>query len=129
MTENDGAAAPVAAADEIPKITLGRKQWPVPEFVWGKSKKLVPMFRRAASLKWEAITDADMEFLGDMYFFVLQSGTPELTKADFEKLPISLRELTDALPTIAKQADIELVKVKPGAPGEPQAQGSTGTTS
>jgi hypothetical protein len=107
--------------NSLPTIRIGRKDWPVQEFVWRETKKLLPMVRHCANINWNNLTDKDMEVLGDMTYFTISRANGGLTREQFDEMPVTLREITEALPTIAKQADLE---AKPA--GEPQAPPNSG---
>ena len=108
----------------LPTIRLGHKDWPVSEFVWRDTKVLLPKMRAIARMDWQAITEGDMQLLGDVMHLAINRVNGGVPREDFDALPISIRQIVDAMPVIAKQADLEAP-----APGEVPAQPvSTGTS-
>jgi hypothetical protein len=123
----------VAASDgteTLPTIRLGHKDWPVAEYVWRDTKKLLPKMQRvlralnAATSGGGIVEEEHMDLIGDVLFGAI-SRAQTVTREDFDKLPISMRQIMKAIPVIARQADLEAPKT-----GEAEAPptSSTGTT-
>lgn len=104
--------------ETIAKISLGGKEWPVPPLPWRVVKKLMPKMSKCAVIDTANLTDEKMEAIGDVMFLAVSAGTPELKRDDFENLAMSMREMINAIPIIAKQADLKLQEKPAGEAAE-----------
>ena len=110
----------MAEGDEIPKIKLGKREFPIPELPWRVTKKLMPKMSQCASINPGNITDEKMEAIGEAIWLVVSFGTPDLKRDEFENLTMSLQQMIEAIPIIIRQADLKTVETKPGeAPVQP----------
>lgn len=108
---------------DLPTVTIGRKQWPVAEFVWRDTKVLMPKMQHIGNLNPNNITENDMNVMGDVAYLAISRVNGGLKREDFDALPITPKEILEAVPVILKQANMES---KPA--GEAQAQAApTGT--
>jgi hypothetical protein len=108
-------------ADDL-KITLGRKEFAVPEFTWAEQKKLAPLMARWSRIDFANLSDPDMTALGDLLALTVCRGDGAPKREDLEKLPISMQEIVDAVPVIAQAARMR--SGKDPAAGEGQAASS-----
>lgn len=123
--------------DAAPKITLGRKEWPVPELSARQNRiidplilGLLPIFSEWQSNKTTAlgkIGAAEYESLLDIALTAIRRGSPDISKEAFLDLPITLPELINAFPIIANQTGLFKKDTSDAAPGEAQGAGSSQT--
>lgn len=104
-------------APGTPTVRLGHDDWPVPEFVWGQNKKLLPLMRRLAEMEATKPTEADLDTLGKIMYLGISGGTPTLKPDHMDLIPMALRQQLMALDVFLAQSDVEVQKV-----GEPEAQ-------
>jgi hypothetical protein len=99
----------MAEESEVAKVTLGKKEFTVPEFYWRDLCKFLPMLRQTARIDWENMEESDMTKLGDLMFFAVSRPGAErgLTREEFDVLPISMAEFRDSMPIISKVAGAE----------------------
>jgi hypothetical protein len=98
----------MAEESDIAKVTLGKKEFTVPEFAWRDLCKFLPMLRLTAKIDWENMEEADLTKLGDiMYFAVSRPGKESMPRDQFDDLPIRMEEFRNAMPIITKVAGAE----------------------
>lgn len=115
------------AEGDVPKIKLGGKEWPIPEFPWRVTKKILPLMSKIGRIDTSNVTEETMDNLTSVMFLAVSVGTPDLKRDDFENMPLKLPEMIIAIPVITAAADLKMVEVKPG---EEQVQApTTGPTS
>jgi hypothetical protein len=62
------------------------------------------------------LDEAKIDRLVEAYYVALTRAHPELTREEWEELPVTVVEMIDALPLLARAAG--LVPRKEGSPGE-----------
>src|SRR4051812_30324875 len=111
---------------DLPTVTLAGKEWPVKPLVILQLRVVVPAVMRIKTMVPSSITEEQYSDLIEIVYQAIAPGqSPPLKKEDFLTLPISLREMMEALDVIMPQAG--LVKAE-GGQGEAPAS-STGTQS
>lgn len=115
--------------DGAPRITLGGKEWPVPQLVARQNKiidpliiSLLPVFTQWETDKAGALTKLgakEYDSLIEIAFQAIRKASPEITRDQFLDLPITLPELIGAFSVIAQQTGV----FQRGVPGE--AKGAT----
>lgn len=106
---------------EAPKIMLGKKQWPVPEMAARQLIHLVPAMMRASKIAFDDLSEEDMRLLYDVTYIALTRAHPNLTREEFENLPVTFDQLVVAIPIIAKQAGMQMEVGPQATAGEAQA--------
>lgn len=114
----------MAEGDDL-KITLGGKEWPIPELPWGVTKKLMPLMSKCAHIDPNNVTDEKMEAIGSVMLLAIKAGTPDMTAEKFDAMPVKLIEMLRAIPIILKAADLKTVETKPGEAPVQQPAGQT----
>lgn len=104
----------MSEGDEIPKINLGRREFPIPEIPWRVTKRLMPLMSKCSKIDATNISNEVMDAIGEVMWLAVSLGSPSLKREDFENLPMKLNEMIMAIPTIIRQADLEVVETKPG---------------
>jgi hypothetical protein len=119
--ENPAAANPTPCESTIPTITLAGKQWPVPQLAPRQNRIVVPALLEIVPKIVEARAQAGNTGLGevayyldtaiydrltDVVYFALTRAHPQLSRAEFDDMPIDTTELFAALSVIASQAGL-----------------------
>jgi hypothetical protein len=78
-----------------PTVVLAERVWPIPELAPRQNRIILPLL--VYSKDW------DYGVLADVAFVALTRAHPNLTKAEFDGLPIPQSELVEALPVIKDQ--------------------------
>ena len=118
--------------EPTPKITLGRKEFAVPEYVVRDIKKLLPKMVLAGKVDYTAMAEPDLEVIFAVLFSAVSRKDPEspeatlITQDEFDDLPIRVEEIAAAMSVIAKQAGLTK---SGGASAAAPAGPSDGTTS
>lgn len=130
-------------------ITLVGQQWPIPPLgirqnrivvpkLLALVKTLAPMLAASAVLKANpdvdpfaliqhfALSEEQMDMLGDVVYIALTRAHRTLSRDDFLDMPVGLKELAMAFPVIMKQCGF-LKPVSEVALGEEAPQGSSQT--
>lgn len=108
------------ADDAVPTITLAGKKWPIPVLAPRQNKKVTPLvlkvfpklaqIRASGSLRLEAFADAvdeqGYDNLLTINYLALTRGHKDLTREEFEDMPISTLELIESIVVIARQTGI-----------------------
>lgn len=99
------------ADEDVPTITLDGKAWPVPRLAIKQNKRVAPLIakrskdiERLGPENLGALTEELMEDVSTIIFLGLQRGHKDLTREEFEDMPISPKELLGAFWTVAKQS-------------------------
>ena len=102
--------------DGAPKIKLAGKEWPVPLLAAKQNKiidplimKLIPIFAAWKEDKGRALSqvaEEQYESLQIICYTALKRANPQLTRDEFDDLPISLHEMIEAFPVIAEQTGL-----------------------
>ena len=102
-------------ADE--KITLGRREWTIPELSARRIIKFscIVMSWGKLGKKPEDMSTDELEQIYDAVLIGLQQGAPTLTKDEFMEMPITVAKAMEAIRIISKQAGLELTPVPPEA--------------
>lgn len=112
-------------AQAVPTIRLGEKDYPVKEFVWRDTARILPKMRKMSKIDWDQPTEEDMQLVGDVVHIAIGRNGSGITRDQVDEIPMSMRQIVVALNIISEQAD--LVETK--SAGEPEAQPvSTGTS-
>lgn len=106
---------------EAPQITLGKKLWRVPELAARQNMRIVPKIMAAQKTDFGSLTEDGIKIFYDIGFIALTRANPELTREQFDELPVGLNELLAALPIIARQAGMAVAEVATGGQGEAPA--------
>ena len=107
----------------VPKITLGKREFLVPEFTIREQRKLVPLMMRAAAVNPLTAGEAELTVLFDILKVVTarkgaSNGAVPLTDEQFEELPVKvLTEVAPAMKVIAQQMGLEAVPAGEGQAG------------
>jgi hypothetical protein len=114
---------PVVVHD-CPTISLGGQDWPVPVLALRQNRVLQPLFNRVTGKIMEGcslgeLTEADIEALVQISYTALTRAHPDLSRTDFEEMPISLVQLVGAIPVVMQQSGL----YKPPQAGAGEAQG------
>lgn len=110
---------------EAPSITLGKKPWKVLELSTRQMIRIVPAMSRLDKIDFKIITEDQLETLYGIAFVAISRAQPQLTKDQFDDLPITVQEMMAALPVIARQAGLEIPKDGDATSGEAPAQTAT----
>jgi hypothetical protein len=116
--------------NEKPKVKLGGKEFVLYEFSWRDLKRFLPKLRSVRQIDFTNFEEADLDKLTDLIFEVVTRPNPDdanyalITRDDFEKLPITLKQMLEAMPSIFKQLGVE-----PAKPGETPAESLSPSTS
>lgn len=104
----------------IPRIAIDGVEWPVPKLAIAQNVVIVPLIPKIMpALPSKEQPDIDrltQEILGDMTgmaFEALRRGHPDLTRAEFDQMPLGIAELVDAMNVIALQTGL-VRQTKPG---------------
>lgn len=108
-----------------PVVTLAGQKWPVRLMVARQNKIVDPLILKLLELfasgeaggRLAALSEQDYEALLRVAYVAIQPGKPELSWDMFLDMPITLPELVEAFPVIARQTGV----FARGAPGEAQA--------
>jgi hypothetical protein len=111
-----------------PVVTLGGRDFPVPELAIAQLRKVFPALGHLAHLSSSSaslltISEDDFALLVDTIWIGVAGGSPGFTRKDFDALPAKPAELLRALTVIAQQSGM-LAKPgegKPNGAGEAQA--------
>lgn len=85
---------------DVPKITLAGQEWEIPILSPKQNRIIVP-----AMMKLSGAEDRYPVLL-DIVYAALTRARPELTREQFEEMPILTSELFAALPIVQQQAGI-----------------------
>lgn len=93
----------------VPRITLDDQDWPIPKLAPAQLEIVLPLIDEVKKTLREyapgAVIDADViHKLGTILCTALQKGHPDLTRDEFDQMPIGLSDLIDALPLVQKQS-------------------------
>jgi hypothetical protein len=109
-----------------PVVTLGKREFPVPELVVEQMREVYPAvgqlsrFLAGGAASLLAIDTETMDLLIKTVFIGIAPGTPGFTRAEFMKLTAKPVQLIHALTVIAKQGG--MIEEAPGnASGEGEA--------
>lgn len=103
---------------EIPTIRLAGRDWPVPTLAPRQNRivvpalfDLVPKIRRACNESGFAgfarhFDTAAFDALSEIAFLALTRAHPEMSRAEFDDMPIDTLELLAAVRIIARQAGL-----------------------
>jgi len=97
---------------DVPKISLGGEEWPVPFLSLGRNRKLQPLFNVVASrilageVRVADLLPTDHEALVEMAYIALTQAHPTITREEMEEMPIGIHELVGALLTIMAQSKL-----------------------
>lgn len=105
-----------------PTITLAGKVWPVPFLPPRQQRTLVPAISRITkrfsklgavmkdgNVQIAMLEELDESMMNDLYtmgYLALSKAHPQLLKAEFEELPISVIELINAIVPISQQTGL-----------------------
>jgi hypothetical protein len=109
---------------DLPKISLGGREFPVPELAVAQLREVFPALARLAILANDPdflvhLNRDDFSLLIDTVWVGIAAGTPGFARQDFEKLPAKPIEFALALNVIARQSGmIERKEAGNGAVGE-----------
>lgn len=101
------------ADSRIPRITLGEIEWPVPKLSLGQNEVVVPMLAKHFADAGEktdgnailrSLTGESIHFLATVSFIALQRGHADITRDEFDDMPISYMDLVAAALVIAQQS-------------------------
>jgi hypothetical protein len=101
-----------------PKITLGRTEFAIPEMGPKQILKLIGLFNRSknAYVEGKAPEEADVAVLYDIVYVAVTRARPDLSREEFDDMPMPIRDVNKALPVIIKSCGMEESKL-----GEAQA--------
>lgn len=85
-------------------ITLGGKEYAIPELSLGQIKFVVPAVQRLADINLSKITQDNFDDLTLIAWLSVKKGGHEISRSDFENLPITFAELYAALMVISERA-------------------------
>lgn len=108
-------AAPLDLTD-APKVSLGGKDWAIPELAVKQIMRLIPAMGRLQKIGatgFDALAEEEVARIYDVAFIGLSRAYPDLTRELFDELPIKIHEIMAAIPTIARQAGLEFRDASP----------------
>lgn len=93
----------------VPRITLDDQDWPIRRLAPTQLEIVLPLIDSVKQRMRDAevgspITKEILNDLGTILFHALERGHPDLTREEFDDMPIGLMDLIDALPIIQKQS-------------------------
>jgi hypothetical protein len=114
---------------EVLKISLGGREFVLYDFPWRLLKKYLIDIREITKIDFGNFEEGDLDKIAGIMFQAVsipnQEGTSKpITREEFEELPISLKQMMSAIPSLLKQAGMEPVK-----PGEAPAESPSASTS
>lgn len=119
---------------KTPTIKLAGKEWPVPLLAPRQNRYVVPAILSVAPKIMYAVAPqegvsparlaatldpAAMDQLGDICFWALKRAHKDMTRDEFDDMPINVMEMAIAMKVISEQTG--LVSEKAPAPGEAEA--------
>lgn len=134
---------------KTPTITLADIVWPVPKLAPRQNRIVVPAILQVAPkvlyalatpesdptlmpIRLSAALDtSSMDALGDVCYWALKRAHPDMTRDEFDDMPISVLEMALALKVVSQQTG--LIKeaapspLAPGAQAAPDQSSQTGT--
>jgi hypothetical protein len=88
----------------VPRITLAGQEWPVPKFAIAQNAVILPILMAHFEHPDVALrTTEGILRLGTILFTALGRGHKDMTRADFDDMPIEVPEMAAAIPVIAQQ--------------------------
>jgi hypothetical protein len=109
-------------------ITLGKETFTIPPLPLGATKRIVPMMMDMGRLKPEDYGEAQFDQMVTMLFIACQVEKPDLTMDEFLKIPVTAKQLREALNEVAGQSGLEKPEPgKAGVPGEASPKPPTST--
>lgn len=109
---------------DVPKVTLGGREFAVPEFVVKEQRKFVPLMMECGRVNIMAAGETELGLIYDLLYAAIgrarcyPEGTTPISKDEFEELPVKL--MTEAMPAIkviATQLGMEVPKEGEGVAG------------
>jgi hypothetical protein len=101
--------------ERVPRVTLAGQQWPIPKMAPRQNEIIVPLildheeavFAAAAQDEGGKVTFRPttemIHRMNTIVFHALQRGHRELTREEFDDMPIGLVEALDSIRTISRQ--------------------------
>lgn len=114
--------------DTVPQITIAGKAWPIPMLAPKQNVKVVPAILRVVpkilatgngegkfDLKKfaEAVDEASYADLLNIVFLALTRGHPDLSRDEFDNMPVPTMDLVLAVIVIASQTGVIKAGMKP----------------
>jgi hypothetical protein len=95
------------AEEGVPRIKIAGQDWPVPLLAPRQNNIILPLLLkpRPSNLEDLATTERLTE-IGTIVFHAMQRGHRELTRDEFDDMPISFVEMIAAIPTIQTQTGL-----------------------
>ncbi len=103
-------------------ITLGGTSYPIAPLKFRDLKRILPLF-----LTLGIDTEAKIDAQGEIVTAAIATADPTFTRAQFDELAPTIRELQSAVAAVASLSGLEPRKA--GAPGEAQPAPGTGPAS
>lgn len=98
-------------------VRLGGRDWVLADLAPKQYRKVIPALVALEALRSVGdLDEAKIDRLVEAYYLALTRAYPDLTREEWEEVPVSVVEMIDALPILAQKAG--LVPRKDGAPGE-----------
>jgi hypothetical protein len=98
-------------------VRLGGRDWVLADLAPRQYRKVIPALVALDPLRSVGdLDEAKIDRLVEAYYLALTRAHPDLTREEWEEVPVSVIEMIDALPTLARKAG--LVPRKDGEPGE-----------
>ena len=106
-----------------PKVTIGGREYAVPEFSVKEQRKIIPLMMRAGQVDWTNMAADDFDVVYDIAYTAIFERTrkvegfapPQMPREDFDELPVRLDEIMKLIPVIGQQAGMSVAKAaKPG---------------
>lgn len=99
---------PKSAGLDGAAVALGGRTWVMADLAPRQFRKVIPaMLGLGAVQKPEDLDETQIDRLLDAIYHALTRNYPDLTRDEFLDLPITLKELIQALPALAMAAGIE----------------------
>ena len=101
--------------ESVPRVPLGGVAWPIPRLAQKQNKRVTPLIvkHRKALRKMnlgqdalDALTEEAIEELGTVVYVALTRGHPDMTRAEFDDMPIGVLEILAAFPVVAAQTGL-----------------------
>lgn len=102
----------MSALSPVPKIVLAGKDFDIPQLAPRQQRIVVPAIMSMTNIMGKAedfmkqMNTEQYDKLLDLVFVACTRAQPTLKRDDFLNMPITVRELLDAIPTIMQQTGI-----------------------
>jgi len=89
-----------------PSVTLAGQVWPIPLLAVRQNRIVVPALRTLLALDLTRISPEEVDLLADALYAGLTRGHPDLTRAEFDDMPITMLEMFRSIEVLAAQTGL-----------------------